>query len=506
MLDILYKDWFPFWRKNVLPKEEEKEEKKDHFEKRVDMLALTLSLKENDKFFETSIGYQLLFSTYIKMIESDQNDFFIEKKRKEKIIQSLERTKIFYQFGNKESLQSVFEKMSNNDPTDFMLFPSEVFLNNEGNFSHFCGLTVYKKNEKFLVMRVDKERCFDKNNVSYFKIPSTNVSALSRLFLLQRDFEDIEPHFIFKRLKELSSGVKTIPAITMQEQSMDNGVISEIEASLKTILFNCRTDIFGLAENKSVTPKWNLEHQESTLEMKKRFLSAMKGENKDWNQHFDYLFDYYLYRKGKLIKNSYLETQLSNAAKCLTVQEIFSMDAYIPEMLENNGQIPTTDVTLLQDEIKVSEPPGILHKKKIEKIISVDLEKAVEQNTEKIIMLNERLPLIKISRAKELAECIISCLKDKNLEIEAEIQRREAIEKGKQDQKGYNQTFDQVVSNVSQNRPTSLSQSLSSTQQSTLSFLIGKACSCLICKRSENISQKKEQLDKKTDSISGWQK
>ena len=84
MLDILYKDWFPFWRKNVLPKEEEKEEKKDHFEKRVDMLALTLSLKENDKFFETSIGYQLLFSTYIRMIESDQNAFFIEKKRKEK--------------------------------------------------------------------------------------------------------------------------------------------------------------------------------------------------------------------------------------------------------------------------------------------------------------------------------------------------------------------------------------------------------------------------------------
>ena len=37
--------------------------------------------------------------------------------------------------------------------------------------------------------------------------------------------------------------------------------------------------------------------------MRKRFLSAVKGENPEWNQLFDYIFDFYLYRMGKLPEN-----------------------------------------------------------------------------------------------------------------------------------------------------------------------------------------------------------
>lgn len=43
------------------------EQKKHEFEKRVDMLALSLALKPNDKNFDQNDDYKLLISTYIKM-------------------------------------------------------------------------------------------------------------------------------------------------------------------------------------------------------------------------------------------------------------------------------------------------------------------------------------------------------------------------------------------------------------------------------------------------------
>ena len=201
-------------------KKETDEKKAKEFEMRFNMLALTLSLKSNDMHFEIGECYHLLFSTYIKMIENDQDNFFIEAERKEKIIQSLERTKAFYGFESKEQLQTIFETMSDNDPTDFMLFPSE-FSSNEDKESdaHICGLTVYKKNEEFLVMKVDKLKSFDGKTVSCFVVPLTRIEELSNLFFEERDFEKLELDSIFKSLKGLSTNTETIPAITMQRQS-----------------------------------------------------------------------------------------------------------------------------------------------------------------------------------------------------------------------------------------------------------------------------------------------
>ncbi|THE16273.1 hypothetical protein E1H99_00365 [Enterococcus hirae] len=443
------------------------EQKAKEFEKRVDMLSLNLSFKKNDQFFEENGGYQLLFSTYIKMIENDQDHFFIEAERKEKIIQSLERTKAFYDFKHKEQLQSIFEKMTNDDPTDFMLFPI-TFLNGISKTKiHLCGFTVYKKNEEFIVMKVDKEQKLANKTISYYKIPTIRIKELSQLFFKERSILKVTPYSIFNGLNDISkrstlkqtsysifdglnyiSSDQAISTRTMKEQDIGKCVISEVEDSLKTILFNCQTDIFSLPKDTKITPKWNLKHSESTVEMRKRFVSAMKGENKDWNQHFDYIFDYYLYKKGELIKNSYLETHVLDVVKDLQVQEIYSMDAYIPEMLKNNGRILEANVPLLQLEIGGIDPPGILHTRKISENESLSLRHAQVLNTIKIEMFHERLPLIKIQRAKEITQYIISRLKDKNKEIVSELQRREELEKESQVGKSSNQPLDQFISNV----------------------------------------------------------
>ncbi|OBS62828.1 hypothetical protein AX758_09645 [Enterococcus mundtii] len=99
------------------------EQKKHEFEKRVDMLALSLALKPNDKNFDQNDDYKLLISTYIKMLEQDQDDFFIDRNSKQNIIRSLERTKAYFDFAEENQLRASLEKLVNDDPTDFMLFP-----------------------------------------------------------------------------------------------------------------------------------------------------------------------------------------------------------------------------------------------------------------------------------------------------------------------------------------------------------------------------------------------
>ncbi|OTP10964.1 hypothetical protein A5844_001098 [Enterococcus sp. 10A9_DIV0425] len=458
---------------------EMKERKAKEFEKRVDMLALTLSLKGNDQIFETKEGYQLLFSTYIKMIENDQEDFFIEKERKKKIIQSLERTKAFYDFENKKQLQEIFKKMTKDDPADFMLFPTTFLTNLDKMESHIYGLTVYRKNKDFIVMKVDKSKSFDGQNVSYFKISSAYIAELSQLFFEERDFLQIASNSIFEILKKISDEAKTVPSIIMRYQKTDNCVISEVEASLRMILFNCRTDIFSLTEDDyCITPKWNLKYFDPTVEMRRRFVAAMKGEDKNWNQHFDYIFDYYLYRKGKLVRNSFLELHIPRGIRHWIIQDIFSMDTYIPEMLKNGGQIPAENVPLKEEKIRGIDPTGILDENPIKEINSTDLEDTLEINTHKIKLFNERLSFIKIQRARETTRYIISRLKEKNQEIVAELQRRKELGKGSQDGKSSN--HDQLVPRADysihrSSQPTLIFNTKSSVKEVVFDELIERA-------------------------------
>lgn len=238
----------------------------NEFRKKLDILALSLSLQENINHFGLNKDYQLLFSTYIQMIREDQDNFFIEKERKENIMESLKRTKDFYDFEKKEQVQMIFEKLRNDDPTDFMLIPSSFYPGEYGAVSpHICGLTVYKKNDSFIIMKVDKEKNFDDHTVSYFEIPPTKILELSELFLKERFHEVRKPYFVLRRLATLSIQNESIgiPAIVMKEQKTGNCSVNEVDAALKTILFHCSKDIFSLDTNEQVTPKWHSEHAES---------------------------------------------------------------------------------------------------------------------------------------------------------------------------------------------------------------------------------------------------
>ena len=492
----------------MLTKEEKKtnEQKVREFEKRVDMLALTLSLKRNDRVFHTGEGYQLLFSTYIKMLENDQNDFFIEKERKEKIIESLKRTKAFYDFKKKRQLHAVFETMTNDDPTDFMLFPSTMYVEKDVKAPrHLVGLTVYKKKNRFFVMKVDTEHFYDRSSVSYFQIPLSNIEKLSHLFFLERDIKNTEQYYILKTLAELSNEARPISSVILKKQSVGNCIVSQVETSLSMILFNCRTDLFR-SMHKEITPKWNLKHLEPTLEMRRRFLLAVKGEDKDWNQHFDYIFDYYLYKKGKLVEIPFSYIDIKGKWWHQQIHLIFSVDPYIPEMLENGGQISNENKEQLKANIRsLIEPPGRLCNEDIRKIEVGQLSLVKNQNCDTIKVLSARLSSIKIEVAKKMAEVLIACLEEKNREIVTEIKQREKNKKERLGREYDKQTLSQLVSKVSQNNPTSFSQVASPrlNEQATFANLIHN----INMKKYESKFQGKKQLvTKQQTPISELQK
>lgn len=411
----------------------------NEFRKKLDMLALSLSLQGNDNHFGLNKDYQLLFSTYIQMIHDDPDEFFIEKGQKENIIESLKRTKDFYDFEKKEQVQMIFEKLRNNDPTDFMLIPSSFYPGEFGEVSpHTCGLTVYKKNNSFVVMKVDKERGFDDQTVSYFEIPPTNIAELSEVFLKERFHEVRKPYFVLKRLATLSTQNESIgiPAIVMKGQKTGNCSVNEVDAALKTILFHCRKDIFSLDTSEQVTPKWHSEHGESILEMHNRFLSALKGENPEWNQQLDYIFIYYLYKKGQL-KSEFLKNIDTKKRRWhLQIQFLFKEDPYISALFSNPGQLPIIDERLIQEKAsKIIKSLGIYSTSKFAEISSDDLIEYLDQQKYITNIINGRLPFIQVPIAKEMTQRMIASLEKKEQEVQEELHQRKVSKETKMEQK-----------------------------------------------------------------------
>lgn len=403
----------------------------NEFRKKLDILALSLSLQENINHFGLNKDYQLLFSTYIQMIREDQDNFFIEKERKENIMESLKRTKDFYDFEKKEQVQMIFEKLRNDDPTDFMLIPSSFYPGEYGAVSpHTCGLTVYKKNDSFIIMKVDKEKNFDDHTVSYFEIPPTKILELSELFLKERFHEVRKPYFVLRRLATLSIQNESIgiPAITMKEQKSGNCSVSEVDASLKTILFNCRKDIFSLEMNNQVTPKWHSKHAEPSLEMHNRFLSALKEKNPDWNRQLDYIFIYYLYKKGQL-KSEFLKNIDTKKRRWhLQIQFLFKEDPYISAIFNHPGQLPTIDENLIQEKSSnIIQSLGIHTTSKLAEISSGDLKEYLYQQKSITDTINGRLPFIQVTIAKEMIQRMLSSLEKKEHEVTEELHRRKVL-------------------------------------------------------------------------------
>jgi hypothetical protein len=395
------------------------------FERRIDMLALTLSLKwKNEKCFDNSEGYHLLFSTYIEMIKNDNDHFFVEKEKKDPILRSLKRTIDLYSFKDASTIEECLHKMRSDEPTDFMIYPCNFVAEIDPTGKkggHRVGLIIYKKRNHFVVVKVDKEKYFDGNQLSYLEFSNEKIGKLSQLLFLRRDDQPAEMYLILKKLVKCSQNDHFMPISTeMKRQKTGTCAVSEIEASLKIALFNCQKNLFSLDKGEKLLPNWNSKYAKDTLEMRKRFLSAMKGDNQDWNQHFDYVFNCYVY------KDKTYDSQ--------TRQKLFGLDLYIPEMFMNKGKILNQEETSSLE--KINEPSIFIQAKyrmyaddkKLKVMADTDLKDELSQLESHLKILEERLPFVTIERAKNLFQQEQKFLQERIETYQTEIKSRQEIQ------------------------------------------------------------------------------
>ncbi|MBO1298708.1 MULTISPECIES: hypothetical protein [unclassified Enterococcus] len=411
--------------------------------KRLDMLALVLSLKPNNNGHFFPGMYKLLIPTYIKMLENDQDSFFIDKKRKSNIVQSLKRTTEVYELKKVKYLQNMFEKLRNNDPTDFVLLPTRFQLLDPKKSGHAIGLVVYKRDNEFVVLQVDKEQFFGRGAVSYVKVLERKIKDLSQILLSKKNYYDLKPYGILKNIEAISHNFKAIPSIKLARQTTGNCTIIEIESTLKMILFNCKQDIFRLDPSEIVTPKWNMRMQEiAALEMKKRFLAAMKGPNQDWNKNLDHVFAYYLLRKQKSRHWGEAEALINKNPWYTNIRHLFRNDFYILEIWNNGGKIPAEFDQRLKEKInKLIGPTGILLNREISTVELFELYRVLAANTLEVELLQARHPYLKIPIAIAIGDYYMACIKAKNVEIESEIRRRINLEQKRSSQQLHNQSL-----------------------------------------------------------------
>lgn len=307
------------------------------FKKRIDILAMNLSLKENDRFYN---GLELIFELYEKMIQNDQDAFFIDKERKPHIIESLKYSKQIFESDKPVKIQDLLLNLRSDDPTDFFIFPATFSAFEEKQSFHLCGLIFYRKNSHLLAIQVDKQRYFKQTVIAYTQIPLTKIEVLSKILFVNRDHCGHKPFDIFKDIEAISEAFQSIPTIQMKEQMTGNCVILELEATLKLALYHCQRDIFSININERVTPTWNLVHPNPTVEMRKRFLGVIKGKNQKWNAQYDYIFGYYLYRKGYTAETTIIHSHRQEKIWYKLIETVFKLDPYILAMQNGNGKLP----------------------------------------------------------------------------------------------------------------------------------------------------------------------
>lgn len=250
---------------------------KTDFQRHLDILALSLSLKNNDNWHhpDNKVNYPLLFSTYIKMIQQDEQEFFVRKQDRLKMIQSLNRSKDFYSFTRHTQLLHTLERMDPNDSRDFILLPL-YYAVEEKYKCHISGALIYKETETYRIVLVDKENLRSNSSVNMVTIPSEEMPSLSKELFVQRDHPNIESSFdILDKIIDYSNHPILPLNYTMHGQKEENCVVKEIEATVKTALFHCRHGLLASQDSKKI--KWS-DVPESNLEMKKRFSTVIKAE------------------------------------------------------------------------------------------------------------------------------------------------------------------------------------------------------------------------------------
>ncbi|WP_375148560.1 hypothetical protein [Enterococcus mundtii] len=203
---------------------------------------------------------------------------------------------------------------------------------------------------------------------------------------------------------------------------MDHSKTKEVEDTLKVLLFHCRTDIFSLDTAGKVTPVWNPFVNQANLEMRKRFLEAVKGENKTWNEVFDHVFDYYLYRIGEKRINPLLPSNNQHEWWNRSIQNIFARDPYILTMIATNGKDQTSNEAILKNRLEWAvQPTALLYDQVLTQVKFKKLTETLYLDGIMMQMYEDRLTMIKSPVAKEMTKRILSRLDDRYDDINSEL-------------------------------------------------------------------------------------
>lgn len=284
------------------------------YQRRYELLALTLGLKRN-----TSLYYRMkdvvtehnrggdtgtedevmLLSTYKKMIEQDTDGFFIDENRKEYILSSLTKALDFCNAPSTAASLQILESLKTNDPTSFLIVPLAYPISSSKG--HCSGLIIYKREDCYDVVMVDKAKQFNHQfPVGFVTISAERIDQLNHVLYLSNKFSlpTIQPFEELKKLVHISTK-KCVSRLNVSPQNVGNCIVNEVESTLKVALFNCQKSILSHPDSKpTLRPKWN-SCPNSTLEMRKRFLKALKINQHEQNKSFDYIFNnYYLKRKN----------------------------------------------------------------------------------------------------------------------------------------------------------------------------------------------------------------
>lgn len=290
-------------------------------ERKAELLALLLALKENGSYHSTGsdgkILYTLLFTTYQKMIEQDQQNFFIPKQQQSAISTSLQNTIDFYQSAKQGEIKQLLENLKPDDRTSFMILPIQFLT--EGEQKHAAGLLIHRHNDQYVLSILDKARFFQQRTGSYLTIPEKNIEKFSELLLDSKNSDEIHRNSptvsydrwsnygILKAFTTLSNEPQAKDLkINLSRQIEGNCIIAGVDAAFKTALYHCHTDIFQTIDTRKekLTPKYNVK-ENATFQMRRRFLHALKGNDHNENKKLDRIFSYYEERKKmkkKLLK------------------------------------------------------------------------------------------------------------------------------------------------------------------------------------------------------------
>lgn len=283
---------------------------KNELQRYLDIFALSLSLKQSTTWSleDHNKNYSALFSIYSKMIEQDQENFFTSSTDKEQIIHSLERSKDFYTFTDDKQLLATLKQMKNNDPREFMLLPLFYSAGNHLKDAHASGMLLYKENEAYKGILVDKQSLMSESQINVVTIPTENLPSLCHALFSNKEQPNMgEAYDILYTILEHSAPKEVLPlTYTMHSLKEGNSLVKQIEATLKTALFHCHHDLFASQTFEPI--KWN-DSTLSTLEMHEHLLSAIKDECKGPSEPFDLLSECYKLRKEATLYTSDLTPQ-----------------------------------------------------------------------------------------------------------------------------------------------------------------------------------------------------